>query len=189
MLSAVAVTKSVQLTGIRLALGVESGRDACQHGCRLAPVAPVRRAPQGSGGVARRGAATERASCTNSPSGVPGNLQAGTAVDSAWWDAWRPMSADPGRRCVLGEGERASAGPLTQPIGCHNMANDRLLPDGGCRGCPDRIERTVQVTHPLGKVWAALIMADGLRAWFGNSIQRALPLASVTPPPAPSLPP
>jgi uncharacterized protein YndB with AHSA1/START domain len=33
---------------------------------------------------------------------------------------------------------------------------------------PDRIERTVQVDAPPGKVWAALTTAQGLGAWFGN---------------------
>jgi uncharacterized protein YndB with AHSA1/START domain len=33
---------------------------------------------------------------------------------------------------------------------------------------PDRIERTVEVAHPPGKVWAALTTGEGLRAWFGN---------------------
>jgi len=33
---------------------------------------------------------------------------------------------------------------------------------------PDRIERTVQLAHPPGKVWAALTTVDGLGAWFGN---------------------
>jgi uncharacterized protein YndB with AHSA1/START domain len=33
---------------------------------------------------------------------------------------------------------------------------------------PDRIERTVQVDAPPGKVWAALTTAEGLGAWFGN---------------------
>jgi len=33
---------------------------------------------------------------------------------------------------------------------------------------PDRIERTVQVAHPPGKVWAALTTAAGLGTWFGN---------------------
>jgi len=35
-------------------------------------------------------------------------------------------------------------------------------------GFPDRIERTVQVAHPPGKVWAALTTAEGLGAWFGD---------------------
>jgi uncharacterized protein YndB with AHSA1/START domain len=35
-------------------------------------------------------------------------------------------------------------------------------------GFPDRIERTVQVAHPPGKVWAALTTAEGLGGWFGN---------------------
>jgi len=35
-------------------------------------------------------------------------------------------------------------------------------------GFPDRIERTVQVAHPPGKVWAALTTAEGLSGWFGN---------------------
>ena len=35
-------------------------------------------------------------------------------------------------------------------------------------GFPDRIERTVEIAHPLGKVWAALTTAEGLGAWFGN---------------------
>ena len=35
-------------------------------------------------------------------------------------------------------------------------------------GFPDRIERTVELAHPPGKVWAALTTAEGLGAWFGN---------------------
>ena len=35
-------------------------------------------------------------------------------------------------------------------------------------GFPDRIERTVEVSHPPHKVWAALTTAEGLGSWFGN---------------------
>jgi uncharacterized protein YndB with AHSA1/START domain len=35
-------------------------------------------------------------------------------------------------------------------------------------GFPDRIERTVEVAHSPGKVWAALTTAEGLAAWFGD---------------------
>ena len=35
-------------------------------------------------------------------------------------------------------------------------------------GFPDRIERTVEVAHPPGQVWAALTTAEGLGAWFGD---------------------
>ncbi len=35
-------------------------------------------------------------------------------------------------------------------------------------GFPDRIERTMELAHPPGKVWAALTTAEGLGAWFGN---------------------
>ena len=35
-------------------------------------------------------------------------------------------------------------------------------------GFPDRVERTVEIGHPPGKVWAALTTAEGLSAWFGN---------------------
>ena len=35
-------------------------------------------------------------------------------------------------------------------------------------GFPDRIERTVEIAHPPGKVWAALTTAEGLGSWFGN---------------------
>ena len=35
-------------------------------------------------------------------------------------------------------------------------------------GFPDRIERTVELAHPPGQVWAALTTAEGLGAWFGN---------------------
>jgi len=35
-------------------------------------------------------------------------------------------------------------------------------------GFPDRIERTVDLAHPPGAVWAALTTAEGLGAWFGN---------------------
>src|SRR5438034_1361469 len=38
----------------------------------------------------------------------------------------------------------------------------------GIMAFPDRIERTVQVARPPGKVWAALTTAEGLGAWFGN---------------------
>jgi uncharacterized protein YndB with AHSA1/START domain len=33
---------------------------------------------------------------------------------------------------------------------------------------PDRIERTVDIAHPPGQVWAALTTAEGLGTWFGN---------------------
>ncbi|MGH3152784.1 MAG: SRPBCC domain-containing protein [Streptosporangiaceae bacterium] len=35
-------------------------------------------------------------------------------------------------------------------------------------GFPDRIERTVELAHSPGRVWAALTTAEGLGAWFGN---------------------
>ncbi len=35
-------------------------------------------------------------------------------------------------------------------------------------GFPDRIERTVELAHPPGQVWAALTTAEGLGAWFGH---------------------
>ena len=35
-------------------------------------------------------------------------------------------------------------------------------------GFPDRIERTVELGHPPGRVWAALTTAEGLGTWFGN---------------------
>ena len=35
-------------------------------------------------------------------------------------------------------------------------------------GFPDRIERTVELAHPPGTVWAALTTAEGLGAWFGH---------------------
>jgi uncharacterized protein YndB with AHSA1/START domain len=33
---------------------------------------------------------------------------------------------------------------------------------------PDRVERTVELAHPPGTVWAALTTAEGLCAWFGD---------------------
>jgi uncharacterized protein YndB with AHSA1/START domain len=33
---------------------------------------------------------------------------------------------------------------------------------------PDRIERTVEISQPPARVWAALTTAEGLAAWFGN---------------------
>ena len=36
-------------------------------------------------------------------------------------------------------------------------------------GFPDRIERTIELAHPPGKVWAALTTAEGLGGWFGDS--------------------
>jgi uncharacterized protein YndB with AHSA1/START domain len=38
-------------------------------------------------------------------------------------------------------------------------------------GFPDRIERTVQLAHPPGKVWAALTTSEGLAAWFGDEAE------------------
>ncbi len=35
-------------------------------------------------------------------------------------------------------------------------------------GFPDRIERTMELAHPPGKVWAALTTAEGLAGWFGQ---------------------
>jgi uncharacterized protein YndB with AHSA1/START domain len=35
-------------------------------------------------------------------------------------------------------------------------------------GFPDRIERTVELAHPPGAVWAALTTAEGLAGWFGE---------------------
>ncbi|MGX6601426.1 SRPBCC domain-containing protein [Micromonosporaceae bacterium Da 78-11] len=34
---------------------------------------------------------------------------------------------------------------------------------------PDRIERTLDLTQPPAKVWAALTTAEGLGTWFGNT--------------------
>jgi uncharacterized protein YndB with AHSA1/START domain len=36
-------------------------------------------------------------------------------------------------------------------------------------GFPDRIERTVELAHPPGTVWAALTTAEGLGSWFGDA--------------------
>lgn len=33
---------------------------------------------------------------------------------------------------------------------------------------PDRIERSVELSHPPEKVWTALTTAEGLAAWFGE---------------------
>ena len=38
-------------------------------------------------------------------------------------------------------------------------------------GFPDRIERTVEISHPPAKVWVALTTAEGLAAWFGNEAE------------------
>ncbi|MFC4375976.1 SRPBCC domain-containing protein [Nocardia halotolerans] len=35
-------------------------------------------------------------------------------------------------------------------------------------GFPDQIVRTVELSHPPTKVWAALTTAEGLGSWFGN---------------------
>ncbi len=35
-------------------------------------------------------------------------------------------------------------------------------------GFPDHIERTVELAHPPGRVWAALTTAEGLASWFGQ---------------------
>jgi uncharacterized protein YndB with AHSA1/START domain len=34
---------------------------------------------------------------------------------------------------------------------------------------PDRIERTVELAHPVDTVWAALTTSDALAAWFGEA--------------------
>jgi uncharacterized protein YndB with AHSA1/START domain len=35
-------------------------------------------------------------------------------------------------------------------------------------GFPDRIERTLELTHAPDAVWAAITTAEGLGSWFGN---------------------
>ncbi len=35
-------------------------------------------------------------------------------------------------------------------------------------GFPDRIERTLELSHSPARVWAALTTSDGLSAWFGQ---------------------
>jgi uncharacterized protein YndB with AHSA1/START domain len=35
-------------------------------------------------------------------------------------------------------------------------------------GFPDRIERTLEIAHAPGAVWAALTTAEGLGTWFGD---------------------
>jgi uncharacterized protein YndB with AHSA1/START domain len=57
---------------------------------------------------------------------------------------------------------------LTQLSGCHIVATNQLLFLEAVMAFPDRIERTVQVAHPPGAVWAALTTAEGLGTWFGN---------------------
>jgi uncharacterized protein YndB with AHSA1/START domain len=47
-----------------------------------------------------------------------------------------------------------------QPSGWHSLEE--------AMGFPDRIERTVELAHPPGAVWAALTTAEGLAAWFGD---------------------
>jgi uncharacterized protein YndB with AHSA1/START domain len=36
---------------------------------------------------------------------------------------------------------------------------------------PDRIERTLQLSQPQERVWAALTTAEGLGTWFGNTAE------------------
>ncbi|MGI5169660.1 SRPBCC domain-containing protein [Spirillospora sp. CA-253888] len=36
---------------------------------------------------------------------------------------------------------------------------------------PDRIERTMELTHPPGRVWTAITTAEGLGSWFGNEAE------------------
>jgi uncharacterized protein YndB with AHSA1/START domain len=57
---------------------------------------------------------------------------------------------------------------LTQLSGCHTVATNQLLLLEAVMAFPDRIERTVQVAHAPGAVWAALTTAEGLGTWFGN---------------------
>jgi uncharacterized protein YndB with AHSA1/START domain len=49
---------------------------------------------------------------------------------------------------------------MVQPNGCYH--GEAAL------GFPDRIERTVQLAHPPGAVWAALTTAEGLAGWVGD---------------------
>src|SRR6266545_4252441 len=49
---------------------------------------------------------------------------------------------------------------LWQPSGCHIWE---------CvMGFPDRIERSINVTHPPAEVWEAITTAEGLGTWFGQ---------------------
>jgi uncharacterized protein YndB with AHSA1/START domain len=44
---------------------------------------------------------------------------------------------------------------------------------------PDRIERTIELTHPPERVWAALTTAEGLGTWFGNRAEIDLRVGGV----------
>jgi uncharacterized protein YndB with AHSA1/START domain len=50
-----------------------------------------------------------------------------------------------------------------QPFGCYLLEAPV--------GFPDRIERTVELAAPPGRVWAALTTAEGLSAWFGDEAE------------------
>ncbi len=38
-------------------------------------------------------------------------------------------------------------------------------------GFPDRIERTMDLEHPIERVWEALTTAEGLAGWFGTTAE------------------
>src|SRR6516162_30840 len=48
------------------------------------------------------------------------------------------------------------------------VATDQLPSAEAVMSFPDRVERTVELAHPPGTVWAALTTAEGLGAWFGD---------------------
>jgi uncharacterized protein YndB with AHSA1/START domain len=47
------------------------------------------------------------------------------------------------------------------------VATVQLLQEVGM-AFPDRIERTIELAHPVEQVWAAISTAEGLAAWFGD---------------------
>src|SRR3954452_9623196 len=44
---------------------------------------------------------------------------------------------------------------------------------------PDRIERTLELSHSPEKVWQALTTAEGLGTWFGNSAEVDLRIGGI----------
>lgn len=72
----------------------------------------------------------------------------------------------------LREPSSAKAFRLTQPGGCYMLDSNKLVAiEEIIMAFPDRIERTLQLTHPQERVWAALTTAEGLGTWFGHKAE------------------
>src|SRR5262249_26264453 len=112
------------------------------------------------------------------PSGAGAAVSGGTVPIRALSTMRGPVGrkGGSGRREAAGGGAPGAPAPprggtgggVTPPPRCCMLGTAPLLSRGGAVGLPGRIERTVELAHPPGAVWAALTTAHQ-KAYDGNT--------------------